>query len=76
MTSDLRSKRIRRMKKIISTYHQYVASYMDVDYNADCQDKTFVLDMLYGIGIALEKESYCAADGFERFKAKIRELIE
>jgi hypothetical protein len=70
-----REKRIKRMKKIIAAYKRYVSTYASEDYNADCQDKTFVLDMLYGIGISIEKESYYAADGFDRFKAKLRELL-
>ena len=80
MTDSLSSKkrvppRIKRMRKIIAAYKQYVTTYASADFNADCQDKTFILDMIYGIGISIEKDSYYAADGFDRFKAELRKIL-
>lgn len=68
--------RIKRMKKIFARYLQYVSTYMNEDYNADCQDKTFVLDMVYGIGLSIDEERFRCADGFDRFKAELLEHIK
>lgn len=71
-----RRKRVKRMKAIFARYLRYVSTYMDGDYNADCQDKTFVLDMIYGLGISIDEPRFRCADGFDRFKAELREHIK
>ncbi len=68
--------RVKRMKAIFARYLQYVSTYMSEDYNADCQDKTFVLDMVYGIGLSIDQERFRAADGFDRFKAELLDHIK
>lgn len=65
-------KQRKRMKKVITDFHRYVSTYMDGDEGRDLSAKSVVLDMVYGIGISLDRDQYYGADGFDRFKAQLR----
>jgi len=38
-------------------------------------DKTFILDILYGLGIAIDKEKHFAAQGFDAFLGELLKLL-
>lgn len=63
-----------RMRFAVESLAQYMATY-DKQYGyLDYSDKTFIDDVLYGIGRALSKD-YEYVVGFEKFKARLREHL-
>jgi len=59
-------------KERIEYFRDYVKS-----YSHDVDEKTFILDMLYGIGISINREKYSWGEGFEKFmQEKIESLIK
>ena len=62
----------KRMQEIVARFQHYVATYTNQAYYTDYADKTFVHDMLYGIGIALDPEKFHMSSGFEKFKTELR----
>ena len=67
------TKRQKRMANIIRAFQRYVETY-DADDNSDLQDDSFIKDMLYGIGISLDSQTYEHADGFDDFMSRIHGL--
>jgi hypothetical protein len=63
-----KTQRQKRMQRVVADFQKYVATYDSEVYSKDYADKTFVNDMLYGIGVALDPEKYKGATGFEKFK--------
>jgi len=60
-----------RMAKIVSDLQKYVTTYSDQPYYNTYSDKTFIEDMLYGIGIAINKEKYQNAEGYRLWKQEL-----
>lgn len=57
----------------IASFKKYVDTY-DKQFKYDeYSDETIINDMLYGLGICINKEEYKFSDGFDKFK---RRLIE
>jgi len=65
----------KRMRRIVADFQKYVATYTDQPYYETYTDKTLIHDMLYGLGIALDPEDHQFAQGYEVFKAKVREHL-
>jgi hypothetical protein len=56
------------MEKAIAEFQKYVATYTDQPGYRDYADITVIRDMVYGLGIAFDKERFYGPDGFERIK--------
>ncbi len=67
-----RAARQRRMQRIVADLQRYAATYSDQQSFADYSDETFINDMLYGIGVALDREKYSFASGFVAFQEDLR----
>lgn len=68
----------KRMRAAVARFQKYVATYTNERYYDTYSEKTFVEDMLYGIGLALQElrpTDYSGADGYERFKEYLRGLL-
>jgi len=64
-----------KMKKIVANFQEYVATYTNqVEYES-YRDETFIDDMLYGIGIAMD-EKYKFANGFDEWKEVLRKHLD
>jgi hypothetical protein len=63
--------RRKRMHNIVAAFQQYVADYDKQAAYEDYSDKTFIDDMLYGIGIALDGHSNANALGYENWKRQL-----
>ena len=55
-------------------FKEYVNTY-DKRKNGLDNDETIVKDMLYGIGLCLDKEQYCYAGGYKKFKAFLKAFL-
>jgi hypothetical protein len=55
-------------------FKEYVQTY-DAKKNGLDNDDTIVKDMLYGIGLCLNKEEFMFADGFKKFKTFIKAFL-
>ncbi len=64
-----------RMRKIVDDFQQYVATYSDQHEYVAYSDLTFINDMLYGIGLALDKDRYYSASGFDRWRKRLRDIL-
>lgn len=64
-----------RMKSIVETFQKYVATYSDQKFYMNYEDRTFIADMLYGIGIAVDPQQYSFAGGFDKFKDALRAYL-
>jgi len=60
-----------RMKAIVASLQKYMASYTDQPMYDTYRDETFIDDVLYGLGVALDQEGHKYAGGFEVFKMKL-----
>lgn len=66
-----------RMRRMVEIMQDYWDSYDKQLGYTSYSDKTFLLDALYGIGLALDYDKYYAAQGFDRFKEFLKaELLE
>lgn len=75
MTAKSQQARQNRMRKIVAAYQQYVATYSKQASYLDYMDKTLISDMLYGIGLAIDKDKFYGASGFDRFKDELRKYL-
>ena len=57
-----------RMKKIVSRFQKYVETYSLQQSYCEYSDETFIDDMLYGIGIAIDPNKYKFSTGFDLWK--------
>lgn len=81
MTELLSSEKVskERMRATVAKFQDYVATYDKQSEYDSYLDKTFLDDMLYGIGISLQigtAADYTGAGGYERFKQKLREHLK
>jgi endonuclease YncB( thermonuclease family) len=64
-----------RMKGVVAKLIHYMDTY-DKQYGyVYYSDATFINDVLYGIGIALNEQEYQYAQGFIKFKAFLKEFL-
>jgi hypothetical protein len=64
------------MKAAVAKLQAYMNTYTQQEGYQDYADKTYVDDVLYGLGLSLNAIDYTAADGFDRFKAYLRLHLE
>lgn len=65
----------RRMKLMVKYLKRYVRIY-DKQYGyEDYTDKTLILDILYGLGVAINPVEHRHADGFDRWKEKLIKFL-
>jgi hypothetical protein len=72
-------KRRKRMREMVAKFQDYVRTYSGQSHYEDYSDKTFVDDMLYGIGLSMQvgtPTDYTGAGGYERFKQALREHLK
>lgn len=70
-------KNIIDIDKAIKYFQRYVGTYNDGNVPIyDISDKTFIDDMLYGLGVSINKDKYQFADGYERFREFLKEFCE
>lgn len=62
-----------RMAVIVRTFQEYVNTYSNQRGYTEYSDRTFIEDMLYGIGIAVDEDRYKNADGYAEFKEYLKE---
>lgn len=66
----------KRRHKALAFVKDYVRTYnKQVQWDRVSED-TFIKDMIYGIGVGLDAKAYSFADGFDRFQARLREMLE
>lgn len=68
-----------RMREMVAKYQEYIRTYSDQTSYETYSDKTFLDDMLYGIGLSMQvgtPTDYTGASGYERFKQKLREHLK
>lgn len=65
----------KRMRLIVGRLQEYVRTYSDQAHYDTYSDSIFLDDMLYGIGIALEPLEHEGPDGFQKFRAKLRDRL-
>jgi hypothetical protein len=68
-----------RMRQAVAGFQLYVSTYSDQPGYQDYYDETFINDMLYGIGLAMQTGTptdYSGPGGFERFKQRLREHLK
>jgi hypothetical protein len=78
MSTEQVTKEQKRMRAVVAKFQAYVATYTEQPSYDTYSDKTFLDDMLYGLGISLQIDTaadYTYASGFDRFKEKLREHI-
>lgn len=63
------------MRKIVSAFQSYVKTYPDEAHYLEYMDKTFIFDMLYGLGLAVDREEFYGASGFEKFQNELRRMM-
>jgi len=64
-----------RMIDIVKLMKLYVDTYSNQKNYYDCSDDTFIKDMLYGIGIAIDYDTYSYEDGYEKFKKVLANVL-
>lgn len=65
-----------RMNKIVRAFQEYVKNYDQQASYLDYEDRTFIKDMVYGIGIAIDPEGFRGASGCEQFNHEIRRHLD
>lgn len=69
------SRRQKHMIKTVKAFQEYVAFYSGQRFYQDYSDETFIHDMIYGIGIALNEKEYSWADGYEKWKERLIDTV-
>lgn len=68
-------KMTRTIEEAVDQIQPYVAKYDKQQLYKDFDARTYLNDMLYGIGISMSPE-YQAADGFNEFKKDLIEFLK
>jgi hypothetical protein len=64
-----------RMEKAVAYLKDYIGTY-DRQYGyLDYRDETLIDDILYGLGVALGGDAHQFSNGFDKWKAKLREHL-
>lgn len=65
-----------RMKKGVAFLKKYMQTYDKQFSYLDYSNETFILDILYGLGVALDEEKYSFAQGFKEFRKFLKEFLK
>lgn len=66
------------MRNVVENFQKYVATYTSQAHYDEYSDKTYLDDMLYGIGLSMAVDTatdYSGPGGYERFKEFLRQHI-
>lgn len=70
-------RRRKLMRERVAKLQEYVATYTDQSHYDEYSDKTYVDDILYGLGISMiAPADYTGPGGYERFKQYLREHLK
>jgi hypothetical protein len=70
-------KRRKQVRERVKYLQDYVSTYSDQAFYEDYSDKTYVDDMLFGIGLSMSGPAdYTGPVGYERFKQYLREHLK
>jgi hypothetical protein len=61
-----------RMKLMVAYLKDYMNTYDKQPNYKRYTDKTFIDDVLYGLGVAIDPSTYQFADGFDRWKETLK----
>ena len=65
----------KKMVAAVAYMQKYMATYDKQPLYTEYSEDTYIRDLLYGCGASLGRE-YQMAGGFEKFKARLRELLK
>ena len=63
------------MQEAVSRLQAFMNTYPEQTGYLDYEDVTYINDVLYGLGLSLDREKYYGAHGFEKFKQFLREHL-
>ena len=66
----------KRMKAAMESMANYMATYEEQIGSIDYSDETFIDDVLYGLGVALEPDKHRYANGFDTWKEQLRKHLQ
>ena len=69
------NKQQKRMDQIVGDFQEYVETYSNQRSWRDYSDTIFIDDMLYGIGIALDRPEHEFANGYDTWRQKLRKHL-
>jgi hypothetical protein len=72
----METKNRKEMRDIVARFQEYVATYSNQDFFEIYPINTFIEDMIYGVGIAVEPEKFRGSDGYERFREYLKKVYE
>jgi len=65
------------IEQAVTDYQKFVGTYkQETVYYHLFNEEVFFLDMLYGIGIALDNKEFYGASGFNNFKVKMLDYLQ
>jgi hypothetical protein len=64
---NLNEKQI-RMFNMVKEYIEYVVTYVRQQGYTDFSDNIFIDDMIYGIGVVVNRDEYSYSNGYDKFK--------
>ena len=65
----------KRMKLRVQFLQQYLATYDDQYGYENYTDAILINDILYGLGVAINCKEHRYADGYDRWKNKLRDFL-
>lgn len=72
-----KEQRHKRMREAVAKLQAYMNAYTQQAHYEEYTDKTYVDDVLYGLGLSLSGlTDYSGPGGYERFKAYLRDHLE
>lgn len=66
----------KRMKLMVQYLTRYMETYDQQSGYENYSDETFINDVLYGLGVALNPEQHQFADGFQHWKEKLLQHLQ
>ena len=76
MTSDKKlTPEQKRRHKALAFLKNYIGTYNKQVQWDKVSEEAFIHDMVYGIGVALDEEKYSFANGYDRFKTRLRTML-
>lgn len=64
-------KTIRKLRKLVLKYLNH-----EKPFDRNFTNETYLLDLLYFLGLAIDEDKFYAAQGFDKFKKLIKEVID
>ena len=64
------------IKDAVAYLQHYMQTYSDQKFYETYQTKTYIDDVLYGLGVSLNKNEYEGVSGYDRFKERLRVMLD